>query len=194
LCDILVTVVIEFVERVDTESTLSALIMRNVWRFYMATEKVTDIVYNMALPLAKERGLSIYEVEFKKEGSDKVLRVILDTQPGSEDTAFVSINDCEEVSRRLSDMLDEKDPISEVYMLEVTSPGLDRPLKKAEDFIRFCGHSIDIGLYKAVNGSKVVTGILDSYNDGDVTVTLANGEKITIVKKDISSVKLTVIF
>ena len=160
----------------------------------MATEKITDIVYNMALPLAEDRGLTIYEVEFKKEGSDKVLRVILDTKPGSEDTVAVSINDCEEVSRKLSDMLDESDPISEVYMLEVTSPGLDRPLKKEEDFERFRGHCIDIGLYKAVNGSKTITGTLEDYNDGDVTVTLLDGEQYTAEKKDISSVKLTVIF
>lgn len=160
----------------------------------MATAKITDIVYDMALPLAEDRGLTIYEVEFKKEGSDKVLRVILDTKPGSEDTEFVSINDCEEVSRKLSDMLDESDPISEVYMLEVTSPGLDRPLKKAEDFERFRGHCIDIGLYKAVNGSKTVTGTLEDYNNGDVTVTLLDGESYTAQKKDISSVKLTVIF
>lgn len=160
----------------------------------MAAEKITDVVYEMALPLAKGRGLDIYEVEFKKEGSDKVLRVILDTEPGSEDTASVSINDCEEVSRALSDLLDEKDPIKEVYMLEVTSPGLDRPLKKPEDYIRFKGHCIDIGLYKAVNGSKVITGTLEDYDNGDVTVTLLSGETYTAEKKDISSVKLTVIF
>ena len=94
----------------------------------------------------------------------------------------------------MSDLLDEKDPISEVYMLEVTSPGLDRPLKKAEDFDRFRGHCIDIGLYKAVNGSKVITGTLENYDGGDVTVTLLNGETYTAVKKDISSVKLSVIF
>ena len=188
MCGILVKVVIEF------WSTLSALIMRNVWRVYMATQKITDIVYDLALPLAKERGLTIYEVEFKKEGSDKVLRVILDTEPESEEGTFVSINDCEEVSRRLSDLLDEKDPISEVYMLEVTSPGIDRPLKKEEDFKRFCGHSIDIGLYKAVDGSKVITGILDGYNNGDITIKLPNGNECTIEKKDISSVRLTVIF
>ena len=160
----------------------------------MATEKITDIVYGMALPLAQERDLTVYEVEFKKEGSDKVLRVILDTEPGSEDTSSVSIEDCEYVSRALSDMLDEKDPIKEVYMLEVTSPGLDRPLKKEEDFERFRGHCIDIGLYKAVNGSKVITGTLEEYENGNVTVTTLDGQTYTAEKKDIASVKLTVIF
>ena len=160
----------------------------------MAAEKITDIVYGMALPLAQARGLTIYEVEFKKEGSDKVLRVILDTETGKEDTSSVSIEDCEAVSRALSDLLDEKDPIKEVYMLEVTSPGLDRPLKKEADFERFRGHCIDIGLYKAVNGSKIVTGTLEEYADGNITVTLLNGDTYTAEKKDIASVKLTVIF
>ena len=75
----------------------------------MAKEKLTDVILNMALPLAESHGLDIYEVEYKKEGSDYVLRVILDTKPGSE-IEYVSINDCEEVSRSLSDLLDSKDP------------------------------------------------------------------------------------
>lgn len=160
----------------------------------MAKEKITDVIYDLALPLAKEKGLDIYEVEFKKEGSDHVLRVILDTPEDAENEQYVSINDCEDVSRALSDILDEKDPIKEAYVLEVTSPGLDRPLKKEKDFLRFNGKSIDVGLYKAVNGSKVVTGILSSYENGNVTVKLPDESLFTIPKNDISSVKLTVIF
>ena len=160
----------------------------------MAKEKITDTIYDLALPLAKEKGLDIYEVEFKKEGSDHVLRVILDTPEDAENEQYVSINDCEDVSRALSDILDQKDPIKEAYVLEVTSPGLDRPLKKEKDFLRFNGKSIDVGLYKAVNGSKVVTGILSSYENGNVTVKLPDESLCTISKNDISSVKLTVIF
>jgi ribosome maturation factor RimP len=160
----------------------------------MAKEKITDVIYDLALPLAKGKGLDIYEVEFKKEGSDHVLRVILDTFEDAENEQYVSINDCEDVSRALSDILDEKDPIKEAYVLEVTSPGLDRPLKKEKDFLRFNGKSIDVGLYKAVNGSKVVTGILSSYENGNVTVKLPDESLFTIPKNDISSVKLTVIF
>ena len=160
----------------------------------MAKEKITDVIYDLALPLAKGKGLDIYEVEFKKEGSDHVLRVILDTFEDAENEQYVSINDCEDVSRALSDILDEKDPIKEAYVLEVTSPGLDRPLKKEKDFLRFNGKSIDVGLYKAVNGSKVVTGILSTYENGNVTVKLPDESLFTIPKNDISSVKLTVIF
>lgn len=160
----------------------------------MAKEKITDVIYDLAVPLANEKGLDIYEVEFKKEGSDHVLRVILDTTEDAENEQYVSINDCEDVSRALSDILDEKDPIKEAYVLEVTSPGLDRPLKKENDFVRFKGKSVDIGLYKAVNGSKVVSGELVSQKDGDVTVKLSDGTLYTAEKNTISSVKLTVIF
>lgn len=91
-----------------------------------SNSKVTDIVYALALPLAQEAGCTLYEVEYKKEGADNVLRVVLDTL----DNSSISIDMCEKVSRSLSDVLDEKDPIRGAYMLEVTSPGLDRPLKR----------------------------------------------------------------
>ncbi len=159
----------------------------------MAKQKLTDKIYEMALPLAQQHGLDIYEVEYKKEGSDYVLRVILDTKPDGE-SEYVSINDCEEVSRSLSDLLDSEDPVKEAYMLEVTSPGLDRPLKRQEDFVRFKGRQVDIGLYKAVNGSKVVTGELVGKTDGVITIKLANGSEYVAKEDEVSSVKLTVIF
>ena len=160
----------------------------------MAKEKIAETVYNIALPMANVLNLDIYEVEFKKEGSDKILRVILDTKPENDDTAHVSINDCETVSRELGEYLDKEDLIKEAYVLEVTSPGLDRPLKKSEDFLRFKGHCVDVGLYKAKDGSKVISGTLENYNNGDVTLTLLSGQECTLLKSEISSVKLSVIF
>ncbi len=159
----------------------------------MAKEKITDRIYEMALPLAQSEGLCIYEVEYKKEGADYVLRVILDTVADGE-MEYVSIDACERVSRQLSDMLDERDLIKEAYMLEVTSPGLDRPLKRDEDFVRFAGRHIDIGLYKAVGGSKLISGKLLGYGDGVITVELPDGSEFSIKKDETSSVKLTVIF
>ncbi len=159
----------------------------------MAKAKITDQIYDMALPMAQSEGLGIYEVEYKKEGSDYVLRVILDTV-GDDEGEYVSIDACERVSRQLSDKLDESDPIKEAYMLEVTSPGLDRPLKKDEDFVRFAGRMVDIGLYKAVNGSKVICGKLVSLCDGIITVELPDHSEYSINKDEASSVKLTVIF
>ena len=159
----------------------------------MAKEKLTDVILNMARPLAESHGLDIYEVEYKKEGSDYVLRVILDTKQDGEEK-YVSITDCEEVSRALSDLLDKDDPIKEAYMLEVTSPGLDRPLKKEEDFVRFKGSMVDIGLYKAINKSKVISGELVGKQDGVITIVLPDGSNYEINEDSVSSVKLAVIF
>ena len=158
----------------------------------MANQKSTDTVYGLAQPIAEKNGLSIYEVEYKKEGSDYVLRVILDTTDDSSDS-FVSLNACESVSRELSELLDEKDPVSGAYMLEVTSPGLDRPLKKPADFVRFVGRTVDVGLYKSVNGSKTLCGTLKGLEDGILTLRCGD-ETVSINYSDTAFVKLAVIF
>ena len=152
--------------------------------------KVSKIVYDMALPIAQGEGCTVYEVEFRKEGSEYVMRVILDT---IDDNESVSITMCENVSRLLSEALDKNDPTTTPYMLEVTSPGLDRPLKKEEDYIRFRGKEIEIGLYKAQNGSKILTGELVGLEDGFVVIN--DGiEEIRISREDTSFVRLAVIF
>ncbi len=152
-------------------------------------KKAAEIVYSLALPIANEHGCDIYEVEYKKEGADYVLRVILDTDK----EGGISMNMCENVSRALSDVLDEKDPIAGAYMLEVTSPGLDRPLKKPEDFTRFSGKMIDIGLYKPLNGTKTICGTLLSYDGENVTID-CDGENITVKIADTAYIRLAVIF
>ncbi len=155
-----------------------------------AGSKVAQIVFDMALPLAEKEDLTVYEVEFKKEGSDYVLRVVLDT---TNDDQTVSLTSCENVSRALSELLDANDPTDTPYMLEVTSPGLDRPLKKDEDFRRFAGRDVEIGLYKQLNGTKQIAGTLVSLDDGVITVT-ADGEEVKIDKSDTSFVRLAVVF
>ena len=152
--------------------------------------KVADVVYALALPLAQDNGYTVYEVEYKKEGADMILRVVLDSE---DDENPVSITACENVSRALSEILDKNDPVSGAYMLEVTSPGLDRPLKKDEDFVRFKGKEIEIGLYKAVNGSKMLSGTLVGLEDGNVVI-YSNGENVSVPKNETSFVRLAVIF
>lgn len=151
--------------------------------------KITDAVLKMAMPFAEENGCTVYDVEYKKEGSDYVLRVILDTS----DESSVSITMCENVSRLLSEELDKNDPTGNAYILEVTSPGLDRPLKKEEDFVRFAGKIVEVGLYKQYNGSKVISGILKGLSDGNVVLD-CNGEEITVKREETSFVRLAVIF
>lgn len=157
----------------------------------MADKKIPEIVMELASPLAQNAGCFVDDVEFKKEGSDYVLRVIIDVEDDT--NGGVSIDQCENVSRALSDVLDSKDPISQAYMLEVTSPGIDRPLKKDKDFERFMGRDIDIGLYKPLNGSKIITGKLLAYEDGIITV-LADGKEINIEKEKTAYVRLAVIW
>lgn len=152
--------------------------------------KIADIVYDMALPIANENGCTIYDVEYKKEGSDYVLRVILDME---DDDKSVSISMCENVSRALSEALDKNDPTKDAYMLEVTSPGLDRPLKKDADFVRFAGKQVEVGLYNKLNGSKMLCGELVGLEDGFIKIKTEK-EELSVKKDETSFVRLAVIF
>lgn len=139
----------------------------------MKKADVCGAVYAIAEPIADKNGCRIYDIEFKKEGSDYFLRVFIDMKDAEKK---VSLDECEAVSRELSDVLDEKDPIEQAYMLEVSSPGLDRALKTKEHFEMFIGSKIDMGLYKAVDGAKVITGDLISFDDGVIKVSTQKGE------------------
>ncbi len=158
----------------------------------MADKKLTETIFELANPIALENRCFVDDVEFKKEGSEYVLRVIIDVDDESGEK--VSIDMCENVSRKLSDVLDEKDPIEKAYMLEVSSPGIDRELKKEKDFIRFSGRDVDVKLYRAKDGQKVISGKLTNYlPDGTVTVE-SDGKNIEIAKAEYASVRLSVIW
>lgn len=150
--------------------------------------KTEKIVEELATPIAEELGLFIYDVEFKKEGPDYYLRVFIDKEDGP-----VSIDDCENVSRPLSDKLDEADPIAEGYYLEVSSPGIERKLKKQKDFDRFKGEMINIRFFAPFNGEKNLVCILKDRTDAVTTVEI-DGTDTEISNKLISEVKLYVEF
>jgi len=141
----------------------------------------------MLQPLMERFGLELVDVEYVKEGSDYFLRAYIDKEGG------VTIDDCETVSRPLSDMLDEEDFIPDAYILEVSSPGLGRQLKKEKDFIRSIGKEVDVKLYKAVEKRKEFSGILLE-NDIDYIVIEEDGKELKFLKKDLSLVRLTVHF
>ena len=149
--------------------------------------KVTELAAGLAAPIAAEHGCSLWDVEYVREGGEWFLRVYIDKAGG------VSINDCEAVSRPLSDALDEADPIEGSYVLEVSSAGADRALKKPEHFQQFLGTEVDVRLYRPLDGRKEYTGVLKEYAGGDVTIE-AGGEPRTFVKKDVAQVRLTVHF
>lgn len=141
----------------------------------------------LILPLTERLGLELVDVEYVKEGSDYFLRAYIDKEGG------VTIDDCEAVSRPLSDLLDEEDFIPDAYILEVSSPGLGRQLKKEKDFIRSIGKEVDVKLYKAVEKRKEFTGFLLE-NDSDSILIDEEGKELRFLKKDISLVRLTVHF
>lgn len=147
--------------------------------------KVTDVVAALAAPIAAEQGCSLWDVEYVKEAGTWYLRVFLDKEGG------VSIDDCEAVSRPLSDALDEADPIEGSYTLEVGSAGLDRTLKKPEHFQRYLGSEVEVRLYRPVEGRKDHVGILKAFQDGDVTIE-AGGAERCFPKKDVAQVRLYV--
>ena len=126
--------------------------------------KVTETVSALALPYVEAAGCSLWDVGYVKEAGEWFLRVYIDKEGG------VSIDDCEAVSRPLSDALDEADPIPGSYTFEVSSAGADRALRKPEHFAQCMGEQVDVRLYRPVDGRKEHTGVLSGYEDGDVIV------------------------
>lgn len=116
-------------------------------------------------PIATAQGVEIYDVEYVKEGSDYYLRAYIDKAEG------VSIVDCENVSRALSDALDREDFIPDAYILEVSSPGLGRTLKKDRHLARSIGQEVEIRLYKPLEGTKEFSGVLKSFDEGSIVIT-----------------------
>lgn len=149
----------------------------------MAYSKTEQIAFDMAKPIAESVGCFIYDVEFVKEGGLYFLRIFADKEGG------IDLDTCEKISRELSAKLDEKDPIKQNYYLEVSSPGIERKLKTNEHFERYIGETIDIGLYKAINGAKQITGVLRGFDNGVILVNL-NGDEIEILQKETTFVKL----
>ncbi len=142
----------------------------------------------LVLPIVEEKNFELVDVEFVKEGPNWYLRIYIDKEGG------VDINDCEYVSRTLEAKLDEADPIEQAYILEVSSPGIDRPLKKESDFVKYAGEIVDVKLYKAFEGSKEYQGALKGLENNIVTITDENGKDISFDRKDIAGIRLAVIF
>lgn len=156
-------------------------------------EKRTE---ELVTPFATEHGYEVFDVEYVKEGSNYYLRVYLDKEGG------ITIDDCEITSRYLSDELDKEDYIEESYILEVSSPGLGRPLKKEKDFKRSLGEEVEVKTYRAKavegygKGVKDFSGVLTEYNpaDGSVVITDENGNDIAFEKAEIALIRLAIDF
>ena len=133
-------------------------------------KNVASVVREIVTPVADEMGFFIWDVEFVKEGADKYLRITLDNEEG------ININDCEAFHRAIDPLLDEADPISEAYILEVSSPGIERELKYPEHIDACEGWDVEVKLYAPKNGTKQFRGVLVGY-DGEGNIVIENGEE-----------------
>lgn len=155
----------------------------------MKRRKVVDIVSDLLVSYLPGQGMELVDVEFVKEGQHRYLRIYIDKEGG------VSLEDCQKVSEYLNERLDSLDPIEENYFMEVSSPGVERPLKKEADFERFKEHLVEVKLYFPLEGSKAIEGVLKGLVDGKVAVQPENSSRILEIPRDkISLVKLLVRF
>lgn len=141
--------------------------------------RISEKVEKLARPIVEEAGCELWDVEYIKEAGTWYLRILIDKDGG------VGIADCEEISRRLDPILDEEDPIPDSYVFEVGSAGAERELKRPSDFERFIGSTVEVRLYQAQDGKKSIVGELQSFDNGNITVS-----ETELKKEQIAQVKL----
>ncbi|MCM1091865.1 MAG: ribosome maturation factor RimP [Butyrivibrio sp.] len=139
-------------------------------------------------PIAADNGVEIYDVEYVKEGSDYYLRAYIDKPEG------VNIDDCEKVSRALSDVLDREDFIPDAYILEVSSPGLGRTLKKDKHLAKSIGEDVEIKLFKPIDKCKEFAGTLESFDEKELTIRQEDGSGRTFERSEIALIRLALDF
>ncbi|MBQ4090760.1 MAG: ribosome maturation factor RimP [Clostridia bacterium] len=147
-----------------------------------SAKNVASFVRELVAPIANEMGYYIWDVEFCKEGADRYLRITLDNEEG------INIEDCEKFHRAIDPVLDEADPIAEAYILEVSSPGIERELKYPEHIDACEGWDVEVKLYAPKNGTKMFRGVLLGYDeDGNVCIE-ASGEKKVFAPAEIAKI------
>ena len=149
----------------------------------LTVSKIKAIAEELALPLAEKLGVELYDVDYKKEGSDWRLTYYID-KPGG-----VSLVDCEEFSRQISEVLDQADPIEQNYILTVSSPGIERKLTKPAHFQATLGKKIEVKLFTPKEGKKQFVGLLKAFEENKVVLD-CDGTEVTITLDEISAAKL----
>ena len=150
-------------------------------------KKVTEIVAELAAPVAAEFGCELWDTEYVREAGQWFLRLYLDKAGG------VDILDCENVGRKVSDLLDEVDPIEGSYVFEVSSAGAERQLKRPSDFERFIGSPVLVKTYQNRDGRKEFPGVLKGYEDGDILLQMGTQE-LRFNKSEVAMVRLRIEF
>lgn len=154
----------------------------------MKKKRVVDVVEEVLKPFLSTQDMELVDVEFVKEGPYRYLRVTIDNEQG------ISLDDCAEVSRYLNTKLDKLDPIEEQYFLEVTSPGVERVLKKDTEFKKYAGSQVQLKLYQPYEGQKVFSGVLVGLEDDNVVIQHETMGLVKIAKSKVSLTKLVVDF
>lgn len=139
----------------------------------------------LIMPIIEQNQFELVDVEYVKEGGTWYLRAYID-KPGG-----ITVDDCEVVSRALSDLLDKHDFIEDAYVLEVSSPGLGRPLKKEKDFARSIGEEVDVRTFRAISHQKEFTGILRDYDKEKIVLEMEDQELLEIARADIALIRLS---
>ena len=148
----------------------------------MASTNIETRVEELLKSIIENIGYELYDVRYEKEGKDYYLRIIIDKPEG------IDINDCENVNNAINDILDEADYIKDQYFLEVSSPGLERVLRKDRHFEKQIGNEISLKFFKPINIQKELNVILEEYNNGELTIKV-DDETLKINLKDIAIAK-----
>lgn len=154
----------------------------------MARRRVEDIVTELAEPIVRQHSYELVDVEFIKEGANWYLRIYIDKPNG------ITIDDCQTVSEELGEKLDKVDPIEQSYFLEVSSPGLERPLKKERDFEKYKGETVEVKLFEAVDGKKIFEGELLGLIDNNVSIKPLKGEDLSFERDKVALVRRVIKF
>lgn len=151
----------------------------------MSKPKIEDIVRGMSEPITVSLGLELVDIEYVKEGGAWFLRIFIDKPSG------ITHDDCRAVSERLGTLLDDTDLIPQAYVLEVSSPGIERPLKKPEDFVKYRGRKVRASTFAPVDGQKEFIGELGGLEDGLINIKV-KGREVTLPVESVAKVRLEV--
>jgi ribosome maturation factor RimP len=151
-------------------------------------KRIIKKVEEISLPILQQLNFELVDIEFEKQGSNWYLRIFIDKPEG------ITIDDCQLVSEKIGKCLDDIDPIEQSYFLEVSSPGLDRPLKKDKDLKKHLGDMVEVKTYKPVDGIKNFKGILKDFSDKSVFIETEEGKITEIDRALISTIRLAISF
>ncbi|NLV88063.1 MAG: ribosome maturation factor RimP [Tissierellia bacterium] len=154
----------------------------------LSRKNLLTTIRNIAEPIAEELGYDLVDLEFVKEGKNHFLRIFID-KPGG-----VNLDDCQKMSQLVDSKLDEEDPIDVSYYLEVSSPGLDRPLKTDKDLKRNLGKEVEVKLYEPYDGKKILEGILEDYKKDEILLKVHEDKVINLSRSKIALIKLAIKF